>query len=268
MPTRPKRPAKRLLARLATEAAAIDLTTFTLRIPIHILLGQALATAHLVETYRDPQIDPDTHVIVRPGLELFGDARLPAATTDEILALRELVESAHTCYVLAVTLPRENPARAAHVLDELSAGLHWLCAETPLAHKHAKLTAITPCGDDPRTANALAKLLADHLDLAVELHDDLEELGAFDPLLVDEARRLVHVLRSRAATHRICTEAHALVQQRNRYAALLIRRINHVRAAARYVFRNHDDIVHEVTGAYRHRRATVMPSVVELAAVA
>ena len=43
-------------------------------------------------------------------------------------------------------------------------------------------------------------------------------------------------------------------EHRNRLAALLVRRMNRVRAAARFVFRNHSDIVREVTSTYERRR--------------
>jgi hypothetical protein len=265
----PRKSAKSLASDLASEAAKLDLTAFTLNIPIHILLAESIHVARFVQHYWRTQIDPESGFLRRPGLDLLHHNLLPESIAAEILALRDLVQAAHLAHVLAVTPPEHTTARADLVVDELCTALQWICDETTLGEPHAKLATITLRHlDDPDDDAALANELADYLGLARELQHELTQLGAFDPKLVDEAERLVLTLRARPAVRRRTTQANAFLQQRNRYAALLIQKLNRACAAARYVFRHHDEILDEVTSAYERRRRTAVAPTFELANVA
>jgi hypothetical protein len=68
-------------------------------------------------------------------------------------------------------------------------------------------------------------------------------------LVVAEVRE-----RSAARVLGRTSEAGQLLVQRNRLAALLLQRMGRVRSAARYVFRNDENIIKQVTSAYQRRR--------------
>jgi len=211
------------------------------------LLPAQLARRHRSQDPRRHQARPRAR---RPS-------RLPAIVGDEILTLHDLVQKAQTAYLLAIAPPTEGTERAELVLDELSAAIEWVCDDGVLDDKDAKLAAIVDAHrDDNDSEDALASELADYVGLALELKDDLTNIGAFDPALIDEGQRLVLALRERSAIRARgrTGEAATLLLQRNQLAALLVQRITRVRAAARYVFRHHDDIVKQVTSAYQRRR--------------
>lgn len=245
------------LPDLTAEAAKLDVTDFSMNMPLHVLLGEAIDVARFTQHYWRAQIDPKTKVVLRPGLELAGDTRLAESIADEIVALHDLVQSAQTSHVLAIAPPERSAERAEFVLDELSAAIEWLCADDSEDDKDAKLAAIVEAHrDDPDSEDALASELADYVGLAIELQAQLTEIGAFDVQLIEEAKTLVLALRERSALRARgrSTEASNFLQQRNQFAALLTQKVNRVRAAARYVFRHHDDIVKQVTSAYQRRR--------------
>jgi hypothetical protein len=117
--------------------------------------------------------------------------------------------------------------------------LDWVCDDGKLDEKDAKLAAIVEAHrNEPASEDALAAELADYVGLAVELKKELEEIGAFDPGLIAEGKRLVLALRERSAVRVRGKggETAALLAKRNQLAAVLAQRINRVRAAARYVF--------------------------------
>jgi hypothetical protein len=49
-------------------------------------------------------------------------------------------------------------------------------------------------------------------------------------------------------------EASELLKKRNQHTAVLLERMGRVRAAARYVFRHHPEILRQATSAYQQRR--------------
>lgn len=252
-----KKPTKSTTSLLAAEAAKIDTTDFSMNMPLYVLLGEAIDVARFCEHYWTTEHDPKTKAVVRPGLELAGEARLPESISAEIVALHELVQKAQTAYLLAIAPPTESTERAEFVLDELSAAIEWVCEDGVQDEKDAKLAAIVEAHrDDPDSEDALASELADYVGLAVELEDELTAVGAFDSSLIDEAKQMVLALRERSAVRARGrgTEASGFLVQRNQFASILIQRITRVRSAARYVFRHHDDIVKQVTSAYQRRR--------------
>lgn len=242
---------------LLAEAAKIDPDTVTLTMPLYVLLGEAIDVARFCQHYWKAVIDPKTKQIKRPGLELAGDGRISESIADEILALQDLVQKAQTAYLLAVVPAAESTERAEYVLEEISSALEWVCNDGITDEKDAKLAAIVEAHrDDAESEDALASEIADYLGLAEELDDELASIGSFDAAILDEAKHLVAALRERSALRAQARsgESSTRVQERNQLAALLLARVNRVRAAARYVFRHHDAIVKQVTSAYQRRR--------------
>jgi hypothetical protein len=244
---------------LLAEASTIDITDFNLGMPLHVLLGESIDVARFCQHYWNAEHDPKTKAVTKPGLELAGPKLLPKPIANEILALHDLVQQSQTRYLLAIQPPTDTATveRAQFVLDELAAAIEWVCDDGVEDHKDAKLAAIVEAHrDDPDSEDALAAELADYVGLALELKNDLADVRAFDPAILDEATKLVLALRERSAVRALgrTTEAAQLLAHRNRLAALLVQRIARVRSAARFVFRNDEAIIKQVTSAYQRRR--------------
>lgn len=251
---------KSLTTRLLTESAAIDVTDFTLGMPLYVVLGEAIDVAAFTQHYWRAVRDPKTKAVTLPGLELAGDANLSSKIVDEILVLHDLLQKAQTAYVLSISPPTESTERAEYVLGELASAIEWVCNQPEADENHvAKLAAIVEAHkDDAGSEDALASEIADYVGLAIDLEDELSSVGAFDASLVEEAQSHVAALRQRSAA-RIRGrggEASVHLRERNQLASLLLGRIGHVRAAARYVFRHHEAIVRQVTSSYQRRRRT------------
>jgi hypothetical protein len=245
----PKPPA---LPALATEAANVDLHTFRLPLPIHVLLADATRVARFARDYWRERIDPAAKI--RPGLELVAGSGFTTAITHEIAALHDLLDAARTAHARATQ--RDTTARAHLVLDDLRAALRWRCDETRIDAAHTKLAMLgLRHREHPDSQDALADALADHLELAASLQGELVAIGALEARQIDDATLLLRSLRDHAHTGRTAA-ATKLLQQRDRYAALLVARLSLVRAAARYVFRDHDDVLREIASPYETRAAT------------
>jgi hypothetical protein len=96
-----------------------------------------------------------------------------------------------------------------------------------------------------------------HAELA-RLHvDKIAGVGGFDPKWIDEAASLAHSLRERSAgpAHIAPKDDPELAMDlRNRFARLIQDRLRAIRAAARFVFRNHPAIAREVTSRHGRQR--------------
>jgi hypothetical protein len=250
--------AKSLVNSLTAEANKVDPRDFILTTPLHVLLGEAVDVARFCEHNWEPVFVPKTETLLRPGLKSAGKKQIERLISEEILVLQQLVQEAHTAYLLAVKPSADaSVTRAQFVVDELASALEWLFDDGVTDERDAQLATIVEAHrDDPDSEDALAGELADYLGLAMLVKDDLAELAAFDIALLGEARSLVAVLRDRSALRARAnnTESAILIERRNRFAALLSRRMARVRAAARYVYRQHPDIVKQVTSAYERRR--------------
>ena len=72
--------------------------------------------------------------------------------------------------------------------------------------------------------------------------------------MVDEAEALAKQLRERPTTPTSPESTRRTLDMRNRVATLLLDRMGQVRAAARFVFRNHAEIARESSSAFERRR--------------
>ena len=135
--------------------------------------------------------------------------------------------------------------------------LEWLLDDGTDDEKDAQLERLETTYRESRSQDALAAALDDCVALASRHRDELDGLGNFDVALLDEGKQVATQLRERSAA-RIGVQnpsAERRAQEhRNRLAALLGQRINRVRAAARFVFRSHPEVIREVTSTYERRR--------------
>lgn len=228
------------------------------KIPLHVLFGEAIDVARFVTKYWKAQ--KDGGAVVRRGLEMAAkkDKKLNKKTGDDILSLQRAAQEASSLYLLAVdTTTDVNPAeRGRFVLSEMAAALEWLFDDGVEDEKDKMLRAIDEAHEDyPETMDALASALDDYAHLAEPYRSELDGLGGFDSALIDEAKAIAGKLRSRPASPSPKTkEAREALVLRNKLANLLNARMNLVRGAARFVFRDQPEVVREVTSAYERRK--------------
>jgi hypothetical protein len=233
--------------------------------PIHVLSGEAVDVARFFESHWKAQKDPSGKV-TKPGLELAArDGLFNEQLGSDILELQEAMQAAQTHYLLTAQAPGELPTkRAEFVLRELQATLEYMFDDGIEDVEDARLERLAEAHQNASSQDALAAALDDYSGLAEVHRQKLEGLGGFDTRLIDEAKELAKQLRERSADK--LTNASTIAQKqaldlRNRLATLLYRRINTVRAATRFVFRNNPDIVRKATSTYqrsktsRYRRA-------------
>jgi len=77
-------------------ARALPSERARLRIPLHVLTGEAIDVARFFERYHRAERAPGTDALIRPGLESVGAERLPPDTAERITTLVELVQAAKT----------------------------------------------------------------------------------------------------------------------------------------------------------------------------
>lgn len=250
MPSKPLSPVE----RWKPEAAKLPSDELKIAVPLHVLFGEAVDVAKFYDKYF-------TAAEGRPGLVSVVDAsrNLTKKTGDDLLSLREAAQQANTEYLLAVAPGAAAPMeRAAFVLNEMTATLEWLFDDGVEDERDAQLASIKKAhADTPESHDAWAAELTDHAALAQQYRKEMDGLGGFDVALIDEAKSLAAALRDRPAIPAGTSEKAAIARAlRSRLATLLSNRLQVVRAAARFVFRQHPAIVREATSAYERRRRT------------
>ncbi|AUX46016.1 hypothetical protein SOCE26_075190 [Sorangium cellulosum] len=264
-----KKPSKELEQWISAAAEVADGAPPVINQPLHVLFGEAVDVAKFFERYWKPEVDERGHV-VRPGLDsAVGKAgkgkkkpagavgRIHPKTGDEILSLQRATQEAHTRYLLTINPKGEDPAaRGRFLLNELTAVLEWYFDDGVEDEKDAQLARVDAAhADDPQTADALASALDDYAHLAEPHRDEIDGLGGFESGYIEEAHAVAAALRDRpASVAALAGPARASLDLRNRLAGMLLARMNAVRTAARFVFRNHPEIVREATSAYERRK--------------
>jgi len=255
-----KSPAKTpsAIERWAPEAQKAPDGELRLSVPLHVLLGEAVDVARFFEKYFPSQEGTDGRT-ARPGLDTVADERrhLTASTGQDILSLCEAVQSSQTAYLLTLSPQGAAPMeRGRFVVDEMSSTLEWLFDDGVEDTRDAQLASVVAEHEtDPDSADALASELEDYAALAGAHRKAMDGLGGFDPALIDEAKTLAAELRARPATPIVLSdESRNAKSLRDRLATVMLGRMNVVRSAARFVYRQWPEIVREVTSAYERRR--------------
>lgn len=246
--------AKSMMESLYEQARALDPKDAGLRQPLHVITGEAIDVVAFHERYREPQLDPKTDAVLRPGLRSAGKERLPANVGKAITLLVEAVQAAQTQYLLAAGLSDDDSlARASFVLSELTAVLDFLFDDGVEDERDAQLARARALHDDTGSLLTLAAALTDYANLADNYRDELDGLGEFDAAMIDEAKLLAQALRERPSKAAAKNESAAALEWRNRLATVLTKKVASVRAAARFVFRHHPTIQREAASAYERR---------------
>jgi hypothetical protein len=222
-----------------------------LTLPIDVLVGESPEVVNFVRKYWEPSGG-------RPGLKDAG-AKLQRTIDEEILSLRGAVQEAQTAYLLIVE-PKPASAgaieRAKFVLGEVTATLDWLLDDEVVEDADAQFAQVKAAHrDDTDGADNLAQALHDYATIAKPLVSRMAAVGGFNPELVDEAFRLASELGEvRQTPAPASAKSEEARRVRNGLALLLQDRVALVRAAARFVFRRHPEVVREATSAYERRR--------------
>jgi hypothetical protein len=235
-------------------ASAVSQVRTSFNPPVRILLGEAVDIARFTLSYWQPVKDA-AQTVLRPGLSQAG-SKLSPNIGAEILELHEAVQTAHTEYLLTVApVQTDVRSRAEFVLSEIKAALEWWLDDGVDDDRDRQLESLkAEHADGSASADAMAAELADYAALATQEAKGLEGLGGFDIGMIAEAERLARQLRERPTTPTSPENTRRALDTRNRVATLLIDKMGLVRSAARFVFRNHPEIVRLSTSAFERRR--------------
>jgi len=194
-----------------------------------------------------------------PGLESAATEAFTADAGSDVLALRSAVDQADSAYRQLPSRPPSPAARGRQVLRAITATLVWHFEGLDDGHGRAQMAALRRAhATIGRSARALALSLEDWAALAARHRAALDGLGGFEARQIDEARAIAGDLRQRSPASRgVPKEKREALSLRNKLVALLRDRLATLRAAARFVFRDHPAIAREVTSAHeRERRRT------------
>jgi hypothetical protein len=238
-------------------ATAVEPVRTSFTPPVRVLLGEAVDTARFVHAYWEPVLDP-AGKLLRPGLSQAG-SKLPPNIGTELLDLQDALQTAQTDYLLTVAPTQQDVrARAEYVLSEIAAALEWWLDDGIEDDRDRQLAAIkSEYADGSNSTDTIAAELADTVALARQEVEGLKGLGGFDPALLDEAERLSKLLRERPTTPMPAENTRRALDIRNRIATLVVNKMYLIRAAARFIFRNHPEIARGAGSSYlrRHRSA-------------
>jgi len=227
-------------------------------VPFHVLLGEAVDVARFAQRNWEPVLGPQGQT-VRPGLgSAVGNGSLSKETVTDLLELVDAVQQAQTQYRLLVSgVQNTTMERAQFVLSEVRATLEWAFDDGQLTDEDQQLETLAADHDGALSQDAVAAALYDYAELAGRAKNKLQGLGGFDVALIAEARSLGAELRERSAGPATVAPKPAerdALEIRNRLVSLLSDRVSRIRAAARFVFRRHPELIREVSSAYERRR--------------
>lgn len=248
---------KSALETWTVEASAIPALQAALKLPIPVMRGEATDLANFVVRNWKADKEPKTGAVRRPGLEMIGD-RLPATTATDLLSQSQALGEAQDAYLLAAGMKAVNPEpRARYVLGELAAAAEFHFDDGVEDDDDARLGAVQASHSGyPDTSDAVAQELEDYSALLKPHARELDGMGGFDAALIPEAITLASALRDKPATPVGAGDpkVRSALLLRNQMAALLLRTMGKVRSAARFVFRDHPEIIREATSAYERRK--------------
>ena len=187
-----------------------------------------------------------------PGLSsLVATGRLSEHEDRDLLDLFEAFQSAEKRHRMLSAPVSQEPVVASHrALRELRAVLRFHLGPDPRGR--AQLGNLSAAHRHARSHDAIADALHGYATLAERHRRQIAGVG-FDPALIDRAFSLSRQLYERSGEPDPVEpdkDPERALDLRNRFAALIHRRLNAVRAAARFLFRDHPEVVRKVTSAY------------------
>ncbi len=239
-------------------AMALTNVNWTAKVPRWAYHEEARKVANFCTRYWAPSTFAGRTL---PGLSsgLKAGSILSEKTADEIRALELAAHELHHRYVQTFDMAAPSPlARGDELWREIRAALVYLLDDGVDDARDVQLAKIDAAhADSPATQGAIALRLDDYARYAKEHEGALRGLGGFDVGDIDEAIALASVLRDRPNEPLATSpETRAALDLRDRFHVLLDQRVEAVRAAARFVFRDHPEIAQNATSRYlRKQRA-------------
>jgi hypothetical protein len=231
-------------------------------VPLHVLTGEAVDVVRFAERNWEPVLAPNGQP-VRPGLKsVVTNGTFGAGTLTEVLELVDALQQAQTSYRLLVSGSKAVAPieRAQFVLSELRSTLEWFYDDGQITEEDSQLERLAAGHDGAVSHDAISAALFDYAEMAQRSRGKLAGLGGFDVAVIDEAEVLAVELREQSARAGRAQPKQAereALDLRNRLATLLSERVTRVRAAARFAFRRHPDLLRAVSSAYSRRRRAV-----------
>jgi hypothetical protein len=224
--------------------------------PLHVVLGEAVDLAGLVEHYWEPQTDGRGGRI--PGFSaVAATSQVTRSTPGEMRELQLAIVASHNHYLVIVQAPNETPLdRADFVSSEIRSALEFAFDDGVQDEADEQLTRVNQSVSNSSAQDAMALGLEGYAGLGQAHRERLAAFG-FDVALLDEALTLAAALRERSAFLLTQTNPDAQRQAlalRNRLLTALLDRTKAVRRTACYVFRHHPDIARKFTSPYERRR--------------
>jgi hypothetical protein len=223
------------------------------RMQLHRFVGEAFELALFVEEFWEPRAELEA-----PGLVTVASSAFTRNSANEIrelaLAVLHWEGKSKTAYVRRADAP---VARGRVVLSELLSSLAFLLEAEPSSRGAAALRKVRE-SLEPGSHDGLALALESVARLAEQHRRALVKLPGLDASLLDEAPSLAQALRKHSATALTREDARSSFRNtRLRVSRLLHDRVTAARAAIRFAFRAHPDLVALATSEYkRTSRAT------------
>ncbi|MGZ3478008.1 MAG: hypothetical protein ACXVCJ_26145 [Polyangiales bacterium] len=233
----------------SVESAALASDDYRLNIPVASITYEAESLAKFVRAHQ--KADKKT------GLPGLAGAKFSLTIADEIESLAAEVTSAQKAYTLTVDPKADTTKieRARFLVDEIYAVMAYLLDDGVENEEDARLANVVSAHkDEAETPANMALALEEYAGLAKMHAKEIDGLGGFDAALIGEAEKLAVELRKSGPTAPPSAESAAALAKRNRLLQLLDVRVRKVRAAARFVFRAHPDVVRQVTSPYERKR--------------
>jgi hypothetical protein len=236
--------------RWIEDARALGSVENPLRVPYDIGLKEAAAAASFVTKHWEATTSA-------PGLSRI-KKRLPQAVAEEMLSLIRAVQEAQTNLIMLVDpVVSKHGDRARFLVEELESILDFVLDDGVDEPEDEQLAQIRDFhSQNGQRSSALSQALRDYATLAKSLKGRISEVDAeFDTDLIGEAEALSKTLAESGGANPSAQspEARAATLIRNQLLTLLLRRVASVRSAAAYVYREHPEILREVTSAYQRR---------------
>jgi len=233
-----------------------------LPLPFNVLAGEALDALRFAQRYWNPSGGHGSQGKL-PGLvSAVKGGRFVATLPLELEELYAVMQEGQSSYILLSKKSSAAPVdHAEFVLGEMKATLTWLFDDGETTDEDAALEQLSEAHGSAQSHDAIAAALFDYAELADRNRAAINGLGGFDLALIDEARQLGQHLRGQSAgpaTPGPEGDVREALLLRNRLATMVYDRILTVRAAARFVFRAHPDIVKEVSSQYQRKRRAVL----------
>lgn len=246
-----------LLAKWRPRAQELE-SASKLPVPFHVLEEEALTVAKFFEVHWKTRKDADGSVVAQ-GLEMLaGGEGIGDALGTELLELLTATQGADAAFRLAaVDRDAAGMRHAQAALREIRAVIEFALGTDPTTANGKRVQRLRRAHPRPRSEDALASALYEYAELARRNRTQVVGLGGFDADRLEQASALATQLRERSAD-RISGDGvvarRAARELRDRLATLLYERMQRVRAAARFLYRDDPARLRQVTSSYQRRK--------------